>query len=393
MKISFFTTSFPYKWPLINENSQANIRWGGVEEVTYQLAMQLNKKGHEILIFTTSASKRQEIHKHENITVFRYASIFKIGSTSVSPSFLLKPLNYDVDIVHIQRGSPPATFSGYLYSKIKKKKYILSNHGDLLLGEKYTHRILMTLFRKMMNKVLKDATVVTVLSKEIASTFSFLDQHTEKIQIIPNGVDIDKYKLTKSKQEHKLSMGYPHDSKIILFVGSLVKNKAPHVLVKSMVHVIKEVPNSHLILVGDGICKKKLETLSQELEIENHIEYVGFVSDEAKLADIYNTADIFVLPSFSEGFPMVLLEASAAGLPMVVSDLECFKVLIQDNYNGVFTRKRDELDLAEKIIFLLKDDNIQKNISRNAKNKVIDFTWEKVAEQTEKVYNSLLLME
>ena len=106
----------------------------------------------------------------------------------------------------------------------------------------------------------------------------------------------------------------------------------------------------------------------------------------------YRAADVFVLPSTisTEVFPIVLLEASASGLPMVVSDLDTFKCIVDDEYNGLFTKRKDEGNLADAIMYLLENQNVRERMGKNARKKVEDYSWEKVAEMTEKVYNEVI---
>ena len=106
----------------------------------------------------------------------------------------------------------------------------------------------------------------------------------------------------------------------------------------------------------------------------------------------YRAADVFVLPSVmkSEVFPIVLLEASASGLPMVVSDLDTLKCIIEDGYNGIVTKRGDENNLAGAIIYLLENEGVREKMGKNAREKVKDYSWGRIAEMTEKVYEGLI---
>ena len=122
---------------------------------------------------------------------------------------------------------------------------------------------------------------------------------------------------------------------------------------------------------------------------QENINFMGFVDDNIKKL-CYSAADIFVLPSRSEGFGIVLLEASAYGLPLVVSDLEVFRSVVQDGYNGLFTDREDEQDLASKIMSLLDNDDLRVKMGENAIERVQEFTWERVADETLTLYSKLL---
>ena len=175
-----------------------------------------------------------------------------------------------------------------------------------------------------------------------------------------------------------------------MFLAALNPYKGPDVLLKAMPKIIKKVPDAKLVLVGSGRERGTLGMLSKKLGIDEYVKFAGFVKEHLKPL-YYKSADVFVLPSFTEAFPIVLLEASASGLPMVVSDLETFKCIIEEGYNGIVTKRGDEKNLADAVIYLLENKNIKERMGKNARNKVEDYSWARVAEETEKkVYEKIL---
>jgi glycosyltransferase involved in cell wall biosynthesis len=134
----------------------------------------------------------------------------------------------------------------------------------------------------------------------------------------------------------------------------------------------------------------ELEMLSRRLGVERNVKFAGFVEENLK-PFYYRAADVFVLPSVmkTEVFPLVFLEASASGLPIVVSDLDTFKCIIEDGYNGIVTKRGDENNLADAIIYLLENEEVREKMGENAKKKVDDYSWERIAEETEKVYEEV----
>ena len=133
------------------------------------------------------------------------------------------------------------------------------------------------------------------------------------------------------------------------------------------------------------------ESPPKKTGVEKNVKFTGFI-EEALKPLYYKAADIFCLPSVmkSEVFPIVLLEASAASLPMIVSDLDTFKCIIENGYNGLFTKREDEKDLADAVIYLLENKDIREKLGKNARKKVEDYSWERIAEETEKVYVGLI---
>ncbi|MBP1910657.1 glycosyltransferase family 4 protein [Methanolobus bombayensis] len=392
MNIGYFTSAFPYKDPSTGD-STGLYRGGGVENGTYNLATHMAKRGHKIFIFTSSINSEDSVESYDNIEIHRYASKFVIGQCPISPSLLYKPLfsNIDLDIVHGRMGNLPAPFTAYLYAKKMKKKFVISYHGDWINGYgSVIRRIGVFMYNNFLRDIiLSRASLIIALSKYHINQSTALKKYYPKINIIPNGVNIEEFDISLSKGECRKKLNLSNNKNIILFVGSLVPVKAPQILLKAMVHVLNECPNSHLIYIGEGSCKEYLINSCKQMGIESNVFFQGYVQGEDKIL-YYKSADVFVLPSISEAFPNVLLEASAAGLPMVVSGLECFKVLVKNEYNGLFTKTGDDLDLAQKIISILKSENMRENMSLNAKENVMDYTWKNVAEETEKAYLKLL---
>ena len=129
---------------------------------------------------------------------------------------------------------------------------------------------------------------------------------------------------------------------------------------------------------------------SKKLDIANNVRFAGSVRDAFIKALYFKAADVFVLPSFSECFPVVLLEASACRLPLIVSGLESFKAIVEEGHNGLFTKTGDEIDLAKKIIYLLQNRYLRMKLGKNSKEEVKKFTWAQIADQTENVYLELI---
>jgi glycosyltransferase involved in cell wall biosynthesis len=313
----------------------------------------------------------------------------------LSIDILYKPLRLglDLDIVHAHAGNPPAPIAAYWYAKKKKKPFVVTYHGD---GQwnwgGLIRRISVSSYNKyLLDKILSYADVAISPSEYYIDESRFLGKYRDKIVVIPNGINIDEFDISYSKEECREKLGLPIDNKIILFLGGLNPHKGPDVLLKAMPKILKSIPDAKLVFVGSGGMREELERLCKRLGVEKYVSFAGFV-EECMKPFYYEAADVFCLPSVmkSEVFPIVLLEASASGLPMVVSDLDTLKCIIEDGYNGIVTKRGDENDLAEKIIYLLENEDIREKMGKNARKKVEDYSWEKIAEMTEKVYEGLI---
>jgi len=238
--------------------------------------------------------------------------------------------------------------------------------------------------------VLSSADVIVSPSEHYISESRFLGKYKDKTITIPNGINLNDFNIQHSKEECRKKLGLAMDKNIILFLGNLAPYKGTDVLVKALPIVVNRFPDTELIFVGDGRMKKELKELSRRLDVRKHIKFVGFVFDPYYKALYYKAADIFVLPSTKEVFPLVLLEASATGLPIITSNLKTFRCIIEDGWNGLFTKRGDHKSLADAIIYLLENEDVRIAMGKNAKEKAKALSWGKVAEKYEKLYELVI---
>jgi glycosyltransferase involved in cell wall biosynthesis len=393
MRIGYFITNFPYKDRLDDNNYFKKYHHGGAEIAAYHLAIEMAKRGHDINVFSTSINSKSSIEKYGNIEIYRYGTNFRVLTSNVSFGMLRGPLRHDVDVIHTHFDIAPGPLVGLRYAKKKGIPLIITYHGDWVESFGcFIRRIGVAINNKfLVDKVLSYANVIISPSEFYIMQSRFLGKYLDKIVVIPNGVNIADFDIPHSKEECRKKLGLTVSSNIILFVGSLTPYKGPDILVRAMTNIIKEVPDTMLILVGSGKMQNELERLAKRLKVDKQIKLAGFVEERLKYL-YYRAADVFCLPSTmsTEVFPVVLLEASASGLPMVVSDLDTFRCIIEEEYNGLFTTRRDENDLADAIIHLLENEEVREKMGKNARRKVEDYSWERIAEETERVYNEVI---
>lgn len=390
MKISYFSTYFPYKDKLFDEKYGV----GGASVVVDALAQILAKKGHEISVFTTSVNSKHEVKRYGKIYIYRYGTNFKVAYGRFSFGLLKNPVKYPTDLVHVHITVPMGDIAGLRCAKKKKVPFVVTYHGDLYgdMGG-FIRKASVDFYNKyILNKVLSYADVIISPSEYYINESRFLGKYRDKIVVIPNGINVKDFDIGYSKEECRKKLGLPLNDEIILFLGKVSSHKGPDVLVKAMPKIIKEVPDAKLVLVGSGGMREELESACKQLGVENYVNFAGFVEENLK-PFFYRAADVFVLPSVmtSEVFPIVFLEASASGLPMVVSDLDTFKCIIDDGYNGLFTKRGDEKNLADAIIYLLENEEIREKMGKNARKRVENYSWRRIAEKTEKVYREIVI--
>ena len=391
MKINYFITHFPYKDHFDDAEHFTRYKYGGAELTAYYLALEMAKR-NGVNVFTTSVDSKDSFEEYDGVSVHRYGTKFRIEKGNISFRLFTKPLSRDAEVIHAHFSTPPGEIAGARCARKKKVPFVLTYHGD---GQEsfggFIRKTALSFYNKyLLDKVLSYADTIISPSEYYISESRFLGKYKDKIVVIPNGINIEDFEIPYSKEQCREKLALPIEKDIILFVGNLIQYKGPNVLVKAMQIVAKEVPDTELVFVGSGKMKDELEMLSKKLGVEKHVKFAGFVEESLKPL-YYRAGDVFVLPSTmnTEVFPLVLLEASASGLPMVVSDLDTFKCIIEDGYNGIVTKRRDENSLADAIIYLLTNEDIRKKMGKNARKKVEDYSWERIAEETEKVYEDV----
>lgn len=394
IKIGYFTHAHPYKNPVTGEMIKEYMG-GGVGDVSYNLSVQMAKRGHEVYIFTAAIDSKESVENYENITIFRYKKSFTIGSAPIPVNILYKPpkLGIDLDIIHTHAGNPPAPVAAYWYAKKSKKPFVVTYHGDgqWNWGGVIRRMSVYSYNKHLLDKILSYADVLISPSEYYINESRVLGKYRDKIVVIPNGINVDDFDISYSKIECREKLGLPLDNEIILFLGGLNPHKGPDVLLKAMPKILGSIQDANLVFVGCGGMREELEELSKKLGVEKNVKFAGFVEESMK-PFYYRAADVFCLPSVmtSEVFPIVFLEASASGLPMAVSDLNTFKCIIEDGYNGIVAKRNDVNNLADAITYLLESEDVRKRMGKNGRNKVKDYSWDRIAAETEKVYLSLV---
>jgi len=173
----------------------------------------------------------------------------------------------------------------------------------------------------------------------------------------------------------------------ILFVGRLVKLKGVDMLIKAIPIVIETIPNLNVHIVGSGPQEKELKNLVKELKIEEYVEFLGFISEEEKFR-CYMGCKVVVVPSRWDCSPITIYEAIACGKPVIASNVTNSEIL-ENGKTGFLFESENVEDLAEKVVKLLKDEKLREEMGKTTKEKAKQYDWSKVAEKTVNVYKEV----
>lgn len=382
MRICYFTPGFP-------KEGDYTITKGGAEDVAYNLVISMAERGNKVFVFTISNGSVGSIEDLGSIRVCRYNGSFKIFDKPVSLKLEYKPFFYDIDIVHIHTGGQLPLFVSFLFKVIKRKPLVVTYHGDFYVKGNILMRSAIKLYNELQDKLLKIADVVISPSKFYSKESRILRKHRNKVIVIPNGLNLNKYNVNYSKEECREELGLPLNKKIILFLSAIREKKAPDVLIRAMQKIAKKIPDAYLVMAGKGRMESKIKQLARELAIDDLITFPGFVRESEKPL-YFKAADVFVLPSYDEIFGIVILEAMACGTPVVATRIGGIPEIVKDKKNGLLVPPKDPNALADAIIYLLGNEELRRKMGKRGKEMVRAYIWEKIAEKTEKVYEAVL---
>lgn len=243
---------------------------------------------------------------------------------------------------------------------------------------------------KLEEETAKNATlVVTISNYSLEKIKEHYGLDPSKVRIVPNGVDLEKFKPQADLAAARLKFGLG-DEPCVLFVGSLIPRKGLPFLVKAAEKVIKVHKETKFLIAGEGPLRGQLQNAVDSACLSNNFKFLGNLSDEM-LAVAYNCADVFVLPSIQEGQGIVLLEAQASAVPVVAFNIGGVNEAVRDRETGLLAAPGNPDDLAGAVSRLLSDKGLRERMGSNARKFVAEnFTWELCAQRMLGVYNESL---
>ncbi len=212
----------------------------------------------------------------------------------------------------------------------------------------------------------------------------------EKLICIPLGVDIEKFNPQQYKSIKK-ELGVDTEI-VILFVGQLIKRKSIDTLLQALSKIDRSSQGKYKVfIIGGGPEKDNLKALSKKLNLCGYIEFLGKIPDE-ELTKWYSVADMFILPSLSEGRPTVINEAMASECAIIASNVSGIPEQVKNNHNGFLIEPQNVAELKDRIQFLLDNPSELEKMKKNSRRRVIEegWTWENYARKVTKIYCSLI---
>ena len=380
---------------------------GGTGAYVYYLSRQLQKLGHNIHIITRHEMNLTETVDGVSITYIKSEGnpLTRYWGFARSSFKKLEELNkkFEFDIIHanlplvpnfaLPEDSAKAVIST-VHSTWKGEAEAIRREGlrKLNTNEKFMlefNSLLRSSEKKLMKRSNALIAVSTYTKEELTE---FYDIAEEKIHVIYNGVDVEKFKPNRDRAGLRRELGLEEKQKIILFVGRLYRRKGLDTLLQSIPKVIQNFKDVKFVISGEGFKqnKEKLLKLTKKLNIESSVLFVGYFPDE-KLPGLYAASDVFVLPALYENFPFAILEAQATGLPVISTRVGGIPELVTSNKNGLLVEPANSEQLTETMMSLLQNPVFAEELGRRGRRLVEEkFAWPLVTGEVVDLYSKIL---
>ncbi len=275
------------------------------------------------------------------------------------------------DLVHAFFSVP----CGYMAMRLSKKyrvPYIVSLRGADVPGFSERFSFLYHALKPAIRRIWKDAAAVISASAGL-KRLAEQTNPKQRMDIIPNGIDI---------AEFTPSTGSTDGIFRVISTSRLTPRKGLRYLIAALATLKKEknISNVEALLIGDGHERESLEALAKEHGISNQVKFIGRVPHE-ELSKWYAKADAFILPSMNEGMSNAMLEAAAAGLPLLVTRTGGSDEVLLEGKNGFEIQMKSTVDIAEKLERLVNDSALCRSLAEASRIKAESMSWRNVAER------------
>ena len=381
---------------------------GGTGAYVYYLSNELIKHGNSIYI-VTGYDESKDVKVNEQLYVF----FLKTPKTPIIKSFLfagsaLRKLNkirgsFPVDITHANLPLVPsfAVPEGFGKTLISTVHSTWKGEAEAIKGEPYSRLnpnekfmvsfnwFLRIFEEKMLERSNKIIAVSDFTRRELLQYYKVKE---EKIRVIHNGVDVNKFKPARDKRKAKEELGLNPEDIAILSVGRLYARKGLFTLIESMPAVVRRFRNAKFVISGKGQSNemKKLIAHAEKLGIRDNILFTGYFPDK-KLPKLYQAADVFAFSTFYENLPFAVLEALSTGLPVVTTCVGGIPEMIDSGKNGFLVQPANAKQLSDKVLYCLEHPAEANEMGFLARKIILErFDWRFIVKKVLKVYEEAL---
>jgi len=365
---------------------------GGAEFFVKELSERLVSHHYHVDVFTGNWKENNKENEVCNgVNVYRSKVFFEnnvfMSTLSYTP-FLI--LNYSkkypkrqYSLLHTIMNTH-GSIEGAMMHKLYDIPHIVTVQALYFEKKNYLKRIIL---KKMAKCTLESADIVHVISNNLNNIVKSLG--ISNTCVIPNAVNTDIFKPFNANNI-KLNMGYSINDKIIITTSRLTKKNGIDVLIKSFQLLRKNNNDVFLLIIGSGEEKKEIIRLINDLNLNHCVKLLGDVPF-LQIPDYLNISDVFVRPSYDEGFGSSFIEAMACNIPVIGTNVGGIPDIISNNYNGILVNPGDVLELSNKLEKMLDDEQTKITLAINGYDTVYNnFSWGVVYNKIVKMYDEVL---
>ena len=366
---------------------------GGGGVFNQQLAEELSRK-HQITLITSRFGNQPSYEICRGVEIFRVPvllrhnpnaatllSMFSFFPTSLRTGARLLHTR-PFDLVHSMFAIPSAP-SGYLLAKRHRLPHVLSIlGGDIYDPSKWLSPHRAPLLHATVKKLLADSDRVVGMSSDIVARAVAHYGISRPIEVIPHGIQRPVF-----APKTRADLGHPADAIVLTTVGRLIPRKAVH----ELLGIVRDVahPKVHLVIIGDGPERPKLEALAKSWQVAERVHFLGNVSDEVKF-QVLNIADIYLSSTQHEGFGLVFLEAMAVGLPIVSYDNGGQVDFLVDEQTGFLVKLGAHQSLVQRTQRLIDNRALRQRIGQFNRRHVEDYYIASCSRKYQVLYDGLV---
>jgi phosphatidylinositol alpha-1,6-mannosyltransferase len=355
----------------------------GVSTISKELSHRIAKRGEKVFVIGPKDRGDRELDALQPYRVFRLPG-YDWGYLRFIPILISMPwvvLRHRIRKVFAMNIAYGGILS-WLLSFVLPLEYVIFAYGYEFEKVKQN-----AFARWLYQRIYRRAKSTICCSREVRQRLILFGAPAEKIEVLYPAVDLNRYRpceVPRTYLEEKRLL----DRKIILTVGRLIERKGHDQVLKALPKIVQFFPSVLYCIVGIGPYEAKLRTQVQSLNLENHVRFMGKVSED-DLHLLYNASEVFVMPSREisegghvEGFGIVYLEASACGKPVIGGNSGGVSEAIQDGETGFLVNPSSPDEIAAKVIDLLSHPEKAQRLGRQGLEWVRqDFDWERYSQK------------
>jgi len=363
--------------------------WTGLTAYARRLAEGLARRRHQVTVLTSQywhTLPREEVHN--GVRIVRLKRLLRLSRGVVMPSFpfAANRLIREHDVVQVHVPILEAPLVTALASRWGKR-VVITHHGDLVMPGGPFDQLVESSVTWLMKRALRSAARVTIHTQDYARNSPFLSQFQEKLVQIPPPVEIP-LPVPEQVAAWRRELGLD-GFKLVGFAGRFVEEKGFDFLLKSIPYILEHMPDARLVYAGEVnvVYESFFEQWRHLVERwKDHIVMLGLLNDPQQVANFYAMCDVLALPSRTDCFPMVQVEAMLCGTPTVVTDIPGLRVPVQLTGMGRLVRPQDERALAEGLLEVLQD---RQHYIRSRDDIAALFDLERTIDTYEELFQSL----